>query len=162
MKTNYVLATATCLLVQATHSRQADVPAVNTTSGIYQGFSPYPSIHAYYGIPFAAPPVGDLRFAPPQPYTPSDSFTKDATEIKPGCFQVVYTNLGLDKISSISESEDCLTLNVWAPAERSGKALPVLIFLYGGGFAEGSSGLPIYSGIPFVSEQKDVIFVSLK
>ena len=162
MRINYLLSTGICLFVRTVYSQQADFLAVNTSSGTYRGFSPYPSVHAYYGIPFAAPPIGDLRFAPPQPYHPSDWSIKDATQIRPACFQTLHTNAFLDKNSGVSESEDCLTLNVWAPAEKKGKALPVLIFLYGGAFTEGSAGLQQYSGIPFVSEQEDIIMITIK
>lgn len=115
-----------------------DVPNVNTTSGVFKGFSPYPIVNAYLGIPFARPPVGKLRFAPPKAFVPKDNAVQDATLIKPGCYQVLHTSAWADKGNGISESEDCLSINVWKPAEQGKELLPVLIWLYPGGFGQGN------------------------
>lgn len=89
------------------------------------------------GIPFAAPPVGQNRFRPPQPPLYSGAHI-DATAYGPACVQDNST-------SDIGDvSEDCLTLNIWAPASQGGSLLPVLFWIHGGGFIEGSGKL--YNG----------------
>ncbi len=170
----------TCLLLLSSWlpSSFQQVPVINTTSGLLRGFSPYPDVHAYLGIPYAESPVGDLRFAPPQPFKTKDCSTRNCYDVSPGCFQLNYVTAFSDRSTGIAESEDSLTINIvstrgrykirlidtkkqWKPAEAN-KVLPVLIFLYGGGFASGANGLPEYSGVEFVSAQKDIIFASIK
>ncbi len=87
---------------------------------------------AFLGIPFAAPPVGALRFQPPQPAKPWTQ-TFDATRAPAACLQPSIPGMG-------KQSEDCLTLNVYAPHDAAGDAaLPVMVWLYGGGFGVGSN-----------------------
>jgi len=138
------------------------IPIVNTTTGTYQGFQPYPGIYAYLGMPYAEPPVGDLRFESLRPFKANDPEAGiDATGSFAGCYQVLYNTILSDKIAGTRESEDCLFINVWAPSNASANAsLPVLIWIYGGGFAEGAS--TPYDGVGFVTEHPDVIFVSIK
>lgn len=108
----------------------------------------------FLGIPFAAPPVGDLRWKPPAPHAawtePLDARTKG-----PACTQT--TLLG-GKIDSAS-SEDCLTVNVWAP-ERLSKPAPVLVWIYGGGFTSGSNRELAYDG-QILSETTGAVVVNL-
>lgn len=135
---------------------------VNTTSGLFRGYSPLPSVEAFLGIPFAAPPVGTLRWQPPHPYIPNDTTTiHNASEPYPGCYQVLFNTALNDKVTGTSESEDCLFLSIWKPADHdpeSEKKLPVLLWIYGGGFAQGASNPN--DGVDFVSNQQDVIVVS--
>src|SRR5216683_3320409 len=108
-------------------------------------------VRAYLGIPFAAPPVGELRWKPPQPVTPWQG-VRAAMSFGPQCLQaggspksVYFEYSGGD----LPISEDCLTLNVWAPAEA--KDLPVMVWIYGGGFQVGSASWafwPIPSSAP--------------
>jgi len=102
-------------------------------------------VRAYLGIPFAAPPVGDLRWKPPQPVTPWQG-VRAATSFGPQCLQaggspksVYFEYSGGD----LPISEDCLTLNVWALAEA--KDLPVMVWIYGGGFQVGSASRPVFN-----------------
>jgi len=91
----------------------------------------------YRGIPFAAPPVGDLRWRAPQPAVSWDG-VRQADSFAPSCMQGGNPPSG--------KSEDCLYLNVWTPAESSDDRIPVLVWIYGGGFGGGSTALPVHSG----------------
>ncbi|KAJ3416919.1 hypothetical protein HDV05_007977 [Chytridiales sp. JEL 0842] len=105
----------------------------------------------YLGIPFAAPPVGDLRFKPPQPplIEPNPVI---ASSFKPGCMQLV----SLPFTSSGPFSEDCLYLNVWIPADVTpNEKLPVVVFVYGGGNHDGSTDHPAYDMSSFVTASQD-------
>lgn len=153
----FVFLSTLCMIV----SSSPDIPLVHTTSGMLQGFSPYPNVNAYLGIPYALPPVGDLRFAPPQPVVSNHTSLLYATQNSAGCFQIAYEAPFQDKTAGAAESEDCLSINVWKPAQNRG-LLPVLIWLYGGGFTEGANSLQEYNGIRFVAEQKNIILVSIK
>lgn len=106
------LACITSLSVYQIGSCQ-QVPIVKTTSGLLRGFSPIPIVHAYLGIPFAQPPVGDLRFAPPQPLkTENSSEIRDCYHSSPGCFQLGVITAFLDHATGIAESEDMLSINL--------------------------------------------------
>ena len=135
---------------------------VNTSSGLFRGYSPHPNVEAFLGIPYAAPPIGALRWQPPQPYTPDDTATThNASEPYPGCYQIIFNTALNDKVAGTRESEDCLLLSVWKPAAHDPEGerkLPVLLWIYGGGFAQGASNPN--DGVDFVSNQQDVIVVS--
>ncbi|ETN38157.1 uncharacterized protein HMPREF1541_07781 [Cyphellophora europaea CBS 101466] len=145
------------------------LPIINTSSGLITGFSlsPYTNVTAYLGIPYAAPPLDCLRFAPPQPFVPNDTTTPRPPVPSPkACMQLTFDTLLNDKLTPTAESEDCLTLNIWLPTTHdasSSSLLPVLIWLYGGGFAQGSStptdGVPFLLSTP--SPTDSLIVVSL-
>lgn len=143
------------------YSSQPDAPDIQTSSGLLKGYSPLPGVHAYIGIRYAQPPIGSLRFEPPKRYKPANVRNAyDATRPFPSCYQVRYNSLIEDKFSFWSESEDCLYVTVWKPANHNvnkDKPLPVLIWIYGGDFTEG--GTNAYDGTDFIREQQDVIFV---
>lgn len=115
---------------------------------------------AYKGIPFAAPPVGELRWKAPQPVVPwsnvkeCNAFGPSPMQAKPIPF-MVYTSEFLIPEQPISE--DCLYLNVWTNAHKGAKR-PVFLWIYGGGFSSGGTGVPIYDGEAMA--KKGVIFVS--
>ena len=88
------------------------VPLVNTTSGLLQGFSPRPNVHAYLGIPYAEPPVGDLRFAPPKPFKANSSQPRECFDSSPGCFQLTYVTAFSDRSTGTAESEDMMSINI--------------------------------------------------
>ncbi|CAN7951289.1 unnamed protein product, partial [Ixodes pacificus] len=96
-------------------------------------------VEEYRGIPFAEPPVGDLRFKEPVPKTPWQG-TWNATNGKTTCHQVLHPNIFNNPAVL---TEDCLHLNVWAPANAA--TSPVLVWIHGGGFAYGSASLDGYS-----------------
>lgn len=98
-------------------------------------------ILSFKGIPFAAPPVGELRWRVPQPVTPwNDTLT--ATTLSPDCIQPQEASTGAGAAEHVSE--DCLYLNVWVPANAGGKKLPVFFWIYGGGLTKG--GATVYPG----------------
>ena len=133
----------------------AETPAVvETASGAVQGVEEGESI-AYKGLPFAQPPVGDLRWRAPQPVG-RWSGARPADRFGPDCMQIPYkadaAPLG------VQPAEDCLYLNIWAPIEKSEEKRPVMVWIYGGGFVNGGSSPPVYSGQAFA--ESGVIFVS--
>ena len=93
------------------------------------------SIRVYKGIPFAAPPVGELRWQPPQPVKPWTTI-RIAKSFSLSCAQLVQGG------PPGRFSEDCLTINVWTPARGTRDKLPVFLSIPGGGFDAGSSALP--------------------
>jgi len=112
-------------------------------------------ITVYKGIPFAAPPVGELRWRPPQPVEAWDGVL-EATAFAPACPQM---QLDIPLFPKVQTSEDCLYLNVWTPAQTADEKLPVMVWIYGGGFAMGATAIPLYSGEQVARE--DVVVVSI-
>jgi para-nitrobenzyl esterase len=114
---------------------------VTLDSGQVQG-TVVGGIQRYLGIPYAAPPVGALRWREPQPVKPWQGVRVcDAVGLE--CPQVV---LKRDKKKAPPMSEDCLYLNVWTPAGSAAARLPVMFWIHGGAFQLGSGGLPLYDG----------------
>lgn len=110
------------------------------------------TMHIFKGIPFAAPPVADLRWRPPQP-APAWTGVRDATSFGPDCMQRPDPRLRSKKMG-----EDCLYLNVWTPAKRADEKLPVMVFIYGGAFDHGSGSRIDFDGERLAS--KGVVFVN--
>lgn len=118
---------------------------VETSSGRIAGTRLESGVNAYLGIPFAEPPVGELRWAPPQPTSWTGIFNADRKG--PECIQVLRPHDINHYFGEEASGEDCLTMNIWAPADAEpGDNLPVIVFIYGGGFTIGSSGLANYDG----------------
>lgn len=122
-------------------------------------------VRSYKGIPFAAPPVGDLRWKAPQPVKPwlgvrkGDQFGPSPMQGAPAPFGPWSAEYLIPKAPI---SEDCLYLNVWTGAKSTSLPqgrLPVLVWIYGGGFNSGGSGVPIYDGD--ATARKGVVFVSV-
>lgn len=142
---------------------QSDLNIIQTDAGKISGkVSEDKSVHIFKGIPFAAPPVGELRWKAPQPVTTwSDikectDFAKSPIQGKPNEFGD-YTREFLIKDEPLSE--DCLYLNVWTGAKASTEKRPVMVWIYGGGFVSGGTNVPIYDGEALA--KKGIILVSV-
>ncbi|PBK68859.1 sterol esterase [Armillaria solidipes] len=114
-------------------------PTANLSYGTFQGYYSG-NLSVFLGVPFASPPLGSLRFAPPQAPVEVDGI-QNATSFGAACPQQLSTipdvlpfEISMGSPSNVSE--DCLTVNVWAPANAS-KTLPVVMWIYGGGFETG-------------------------
>jgi para-nitrobenzyl esterase len=126
-----------------------DAPFVRTDRGIVTGKVGWGDVRAYLGIPYAAPPTGALRWRPPADVAPWTG-ARDATRFGSAC-----TQLDGDELRRKS-AEDCLTINVWAP--RGGAPdKPVLVFIPGGAFVEGSAGFPLYDGARLAERTGSVV-----
>jgi para-nitrobenzyl esterase len=122
---------------------------VKVDGGLLQG-TIESGLTVFKGIPFAAPPVGDLRWRPPQPAAEWEGVL-NADKFAPGPIQGGNPPAG--------KSEDCLYLNVWTPAKSKKDRIPVLVWIYGGGFGAGSTSEPNYSGEKLA--EKGVVLVSI-
>ena len=120
---------------------------VETAQGALRGaLTQDRAVLAYKGIPFAAPPVGELRWKPPAPPAPWEG-ERDATEFGASCHQaLIGAEEGFYAQPELAESEDCLVLNVWAPAGHADAGSPVMVWIHGGGFGMGTTSLPGYDG----------------
>jgi len=112
-------------------------------------------IASFKNIPFAAPPVGPLRWRAPAP-APGWQGVRKAADFGPICPQNRRPSLFMPKLA---QSEDCLSLNVWTPKAAADAKLPVMVWIYGGGFLEGGSAVPLYDGTDLAKH--GVVVVSL-
>jgi para-nitrobenzyl esterase len=148
----------TCVLVAAA-VQLASVAVgqqVVTESGAISGVLAN-GLRVYKGIPFAAPPVGDLRWRPPVHAAPWTG-TRKADAFAPACMQV---GVSMPGETTPAVSEDCLYLNIWTPAEAktAPEHLPVIVWIYGGGYINGSASMPLYWGDRLA--QKGVVVVTI-
>ena len=140
----------------------ADFDTVKITGGTVSGsVNKNGDIHIFKGIPFAAPPVGDLRWKAPQPVKPwagvkaCTAFGASPVQGAPVSFSM-WTKEFLIPDEPINE--DCLYLNVWTGAKAPKEKKPVIVWIYGGGFSSGGAGAPIYDGEAMA--KKGIVFVS--
>ena len=157
-----LIAVAASLCV--TQVRAADAPtgatSIRIADGVLNGATDAGGIMSFKGVPFAEPPVGDARWTPAKPVRPWTG-AKDATKAGPACLQ--RTKMTPQELASVgavpaATSEDCLTLNVWAPA-KADKPLPVMVWIHGGGHTAGFGSLDFYDGTRFARD--GVILVSI-
>ena len=144
-----MLILAACSSGSRTAERKIDIKRVKVESGLLSGTTTTDgTVKIFLGIPYAAPPVGDLRWKAPQPPVSWDGVRR-ADSFCPACMQVQahsrppWTE---EFMSQDSLSEDCLFLNIWTPAVTTTDSLPVLVYIYGGGFSEGSGSVKVYNG----------------
>ncbi len=129
---------------------------VKTANGIVEGIQEESGIKAYKGIPFAAPPLGNLRWKAPQPVKNWEGVRK-ADKFGPRAMQRAI--FGDMNFRSDGMGEDCLYLNVWTPAKSENERLPVLVYFYGGGFMAGDGSEPRYDGESMAT--KGIVSVTL-
>ncbi|MGP0074652.1 MAG: carboxylesterase/lipase family protein [Bryobacteraceae bacterium] len=129
---------------------------VRTQAGLVQGMT-QDGITVYKGIPFAAPPVGDLRWRAPAA-TVAWTGVRNTDKFAPACMQVPIVNKELG-MESVPVNEDCLYLNVWTPAKSSNEKLAVMVWIYGGGFTIGGTSVSLYDGMNLA--KKGVVLVSV-
>ncbi|MDO1445456.1 carboxylesterase family protein [Rhodocytophaga aerolata] len=141
----------------------ADLATVKTDAGLVSGTKNTDgTIQIFRGIPFAAPPVGDLRWKAPQPVKPwtgvkkCEAFSASPMQASPAPFSMWSEEFLIPKEPI---SEDCLYLNVWTGAKTAIEKRPVLVWIYGGGFNSGGSAVPIYDGEALA--KKGIVFVSI-
>ena len=135
------------LVMMACNTQPKTPGLVEVTGGMIQGVVE-DGMTIFKGIPFAAPPVGDLRWKAPQPVVPWEG-VRNADKFGPSPF----ANMGPQDNSS----EDCLYLNVWTPAQSPKEKLPVMVWIYGGGFSMGTSSF--YDGAPIA--RQGVVLVTI-
>ncbi|HUR10310.1 MAG TPA: carboxylesterase family protein [Flavitalea sp.] len=135
---------------------------VKTKNGIVEGTVEKNGVRCFKGIPFAAPPVNNLRWREPQP-APAWTGVKKCTAFGPSPMQPTPAAFSMWTeeflIPKEPISEDCLYLNIWSGAKTAAEKRPVLVWIYGGGFSSGGSGVPIYDGTALA--EKGVLFVSI-
>jgi len=138
--------------------------AVKTDKGLISGSTGLNGeVLVFRGIPFAAPPVGELRWKEPQPVAPwagvrkCESFGANAMQGEPVPFFVWTEEFLIPKNGVISE--DCLYLNVWTSAKSTNERRPVIVYIHGGGFVNGSGSVPIYDGEAMAA--KGIVFVTI-
>lgn len=153
----------TIILISCSGTAGTDIRmSVKTESGLVSGIPGIDtSIMVYKGIPFAATPVGDLRWKAPQPPIPWKGIRKATEYCKPCIQNLTLSNLPwTEEYMPQSESdEDCLSLNIWTPAKNPDEKLPVLVYIPGGAFTGGSGDIKVYNGEGLA--QKGVIVVTV-
>jgi para-nitrobenzyl esterase len=133
----------------------AQISIAKITGGTVEGVVK-DGISSFKGIPFAAPPVGDLRWRAPQPVKPWQGLRK-THDFAPGPMQDTAFGAVLGGPQAVSE--DCLYLNVWTGAKKAGEKRPVMVWIFGGGFGIGMTSTPTYDGANLA--QKGVVLVSV-
>jgi para-nitrobenzyl esterase len=135
------------------HVDGGDIIGANSSDG---------TIARYLGIPYAAAPIGGLRWRPPQPVAPWQGIL-ETRHFAPACLQPLPAPGSFYQkeffLTSERQSEDCLYLNVYAPSRASTDRLPVMVWFHGGGFTQGSGSLPSFDGDALA--RKGVVLVTI-
>jgi para-nitrobenzyl esterase len=143
-----------CLTATSPQAQTTKSSLVNINQGAIEGVIEN-DIIIYKGVPFAEPPVGDLRWRPPQPPKKWEGVFK-ADKYAPACPQPIFPMISDLKYGT---SEDCLYLNIWKPANSAEKKLPVLVWIHGGGFTIGTASQAVLNGEKLAS--KGIIVVNI-
>lgn len=140
-KTTLICMATACLVAACGNVPVAadSLGVAKTDGGLVSGTGA--DVRAFLGIPYAAAPVGENRWRPPQPAQPW-SGTRNGSKFGPDCMQPAE----YPELRGAGMSEDCLSVNVWSPAKQAGEKLPVMVWIYGGGFTYGSGSHPSYDG----------------
>lgn len=138
-------------------------PEVQIHAGTLQGVTDAASqVVAYKGIPYAKPPTGDLRWRPPVPASAWEG-VRDARKFGHACLQPPYPPTSVYFGDIATPSEDCLTLNVWAPSGAKklpvSRGIPVMVWIHGGALLRGGSSEPLYDGVKMA--QQGIVVVSI-
>ena len=136
----------------------ADGPAVEAPAGTVKG-SDAKGIRIFKGIPYAAPPVGKLRWAPPRPASDWQG-VRDATKFGAACLQPGPRGPSIYAWDLPEMSEDCLLLNIWAPDNARGA--PVFVWIHGGSLTTGSGGDPLYDGSALAARGMIVVSINYR
>lgn len=144
------------------HTSQGEAPQVLLEQDRIMGTT-QDGISAFLGIPYAQPPVGELRWKAPRalPRNKSHNNVFDATHFRAACLQDGGTGLGAQADRSAIASEDCLYLNIWEPVDARNK-LPVMVWIHGGGFRVGSGSLPEYNGANLARQGVIVVTINYR
>jgi para-nitrobenzyl esterase len=159
-----VLSTGVLALVATTATAAPKEPIKLDVGLLGGGAASSKGVRAFKGIPFAAPPVGALRWQPPQPVAKWDG-VRDASKFGNVCIQPDQRKAAQPRLNlavmdgSPPVSEDCLYLNVWTPAATADDKLPVMLYWFGGAFTEGAGSVPLYDGDALA--RKGVIVVTM-
>lgn len=146
---------ATPLLAQVTVT---PIAPIQTEGGLVAGKVLDSGVRAWFGVPFAKPPINDLRWRAPEPMSWKGVWTADRK--MPECMQVLRPHNMNHYFGEEATSENCLYLNIWAPpGSKVTDKLPVIVFIYGGGGTIGSAGSPMYDGENIA--KKGVVFVTI-
>lgn len=147
-------------LAHGAAAESSGASVVKTETGLIKGNATSKSGVSFFGsIPYAAPPVGPLRWRPPQAASDWGDRTLDADRLPPACPQIAAPENSIAYAFPDEQSEDCLYLNIWSGDLTDSARRPVMVWLYGGGFMQGSSAAPAYNGAALA--QRGVVFVSI-
>ena len=161
-KTGQKTLAAVALIVLSFSSAWAQVQ-VRTTFGTLEGTTEKGTT-AFKGVPFAAPPVGELRWRATQPPTPwngvrkADKFSASCMQFKAG-ERLPWTR---EFMVQNDVSEDCLYLNIWTPRVDASANLPVIVYIHGGSFREGSGAVDVYKGSNLAAKQVVVVTINYR
>jgi para-nitrobenzyl esterase len=150
------IAALTALLFVAGAAYAADVDTVKVDGGLIHGVDEE-GVNTFKGIPYAAPPVDDLRWRPPQPVVDWDG-VRACTEFSADCPYPPYPEGSLYYREPRPQSEDCLYLNVWTTA-KPGDDVPVMVWIHGGGFSRGAGSTAAYDGAALA--KKGVVLITI-
>jgi len=145
------------LMIAVASSTLAASDTVKIDTGRLKGVTAG-GVTSFKGIPYAAAPVGELRWRPPQPVKPWTDL-RPASQYGADCMQKPFP--GDAAPLGVTPAEDCLYMNVWIPASAPAKKLPVLVWIYGGGFVNGGSSPAVYDGSQFAKRGKRAAALSL-